>query len=114
MGRSALCAGEHGTLKEDIIRDNPVKATLAGGGRAFGAMIFELFSPGLPQICKNAGADFILYDMEHTGLGLETLKPLPFHPLDHYGDGMRLSLNTGSWIWGLPLVHASLSGPAHP
>jgi NAD(P)H dehydrogenase (quinone) len=23
-------------------------------------------------------------------LGLETLKPLPFHPLDHYGDGMRL------------------------
>jgi 2-dehydro-3-deoxyglucarate aldolase/4-hydroxy-2-oxoheptanedioate aldolase len=74
MGRSALCAGEHGTLKEDIIRDNPVKATLAGGGRAFGAMIFELFSPGLPQICKNAGADFILYDMEHTGLGLETLK----------------------------------------
>ena len=37
-------------------------------------MVFELFSPGLPQICKNAGADFILYDMEHSGLGFETLK----------------------------------------
>ena len=61
-------------LKENIIRTNPVKATLAGGGRAFGAMVFELFSPGLPQICKNAGADFILYDMEHSGLGFETLK----------------------------------------
>jgi len=56
------------------MRENPVKATIASGGRAFGAMIFELFSPGLPQICRNAGADFILYDMEHTGLGFETLK----------------------------------------
>jgi 2-keto-3-deoxy-L-rhamnonate aldolase RhmA len=55
-------------------RTNPVKKTLADGGRAFGAMIFECFSPGLPQICKNAGADFVLYDMEHTGLGFETLK----------------------------------------
>jgi 2-keto-3-deoxy-L-rhamnonate aldolase RhmA len=56
------------------MRDNPVKAKIATGGRAFGAMVFELFSPGLPQICKNAGAEFILYDMEHTGLGFETLK----------------------------------------
>lgn len=56
------------------MRDNPVKAKIARGERAFGAMVFELFSPGLPQICKNAGAEFILYDMEHTGLGFETLK----------------------------------------
>ena len=26
-------------------------------------MVFEFFSPGLPQICRNAGADFVLYDM---------------------------------------------------
>ena len=56
------------------MRDNPVKTTLASGGVAFGAMIFELFAPGIPQICRNAGADFVLYDMEHTGLGFETLK----------------------------------------
>ena len=31
-------------------------------------MVFEFFSPGLPQICENAGAEFVLYDMEHTGL----------------------------------------------
>ncbi len=37
-------------------------------------MVFEFFSPGLPQICKNAGAEFVLYDMEHTGLEFETLK----------------------------------------
>jgi 2-keto-3-deoxy-L-rhamnonate aldolase RhmA len=56
------------------MRDNPVKDRLAAGGRAFGAMVFEFFAPGMPQICRNAGADFVLYDMEHTGLGFETLK----------------------------------------
>ncbi len=56
------------------MRDNPLKARLATGGRACGAMAFEFFSPGLPRICANAGAEFILYDMEHTGLSFETLK----------------------------------------
>ena len=56
------------------MRDNPVKHTLAAGGKAFGAMVFEFFSPGLPQSCKNAGADYVLYDMEHSGLEFETLK----------------------------------------
>src|SRR5256885_14167711 len=56
------------------MRDNPVKHSLRAGGRAYGAMVFEFFSPGLPQICKNAGAEFVLFDMGHTGLGFETLK----------------------------------------
>jgi 2-keto-3-deoxy-L-rhamnonate aldolase RhmA len=56
------------------LRANAVKQTLSAGGSACGAMIFECFSPGLPQIARNAGAEFILYDMEHTGLGFETLK----------------------------------------
>ena len=56
------------------MRLNPVKENLARGGRAFGAMVFEMFTPGLPQICRNAGADYVLYDMEHSGLGFETLK----------------------------------------
>jgi 2-dehydro-3-deoxyglucarate aldolase/4-hydroxy-2-oxoheptanedioate aldolase len=56
------------------MRDNPIKKALQKGGTAAGAMVFELFAPGLPQICRNAGAEFLLYDMEHTGLGFETLK----------------------------------------
>jgi len=56
------------------MRDNPIKRRLRDGGTAAGAMVFELLAPGLPQICRNAGADFLLYDMEHTGLGFETLK----------------------------------------
>jgi 2-keto-3-deoxy-L-rhamnonate aldolase RhmA len=56
------------------VRDNPIKERLAAGGRARGAMVFEFFSAGLPRICRNAGAEFVLYDMEHTGLEFETLK----------------------------------------
>jgi 2-dehydro-3-deoxyglucarate aldolase/4-hydroxy-2-oxoheptanedioate aldolase len=56
------------------MRENPVKRTIGEGGRAFGAMVFECFTPGLPQICRNAGAEFVLFDMEHTGLGFESLK----------------------------------------
>ena len=39
-----------------------------------GSMVFEFFSPGIAQILKLAGAEFIIYDMEHTGIGLETVK----------------------------------------
>ena len=56
------------------MRANPVKSRLAAGDRAFGAMVFEFFTPGIAQICRNAGAQFVLYDMEHTGLSFETLK----------------------------------------
>ena len=55
--------------------ENPVKQTLAQGGRAFGSMVFEFFTPGMPRLLKNAGADYALYCMEHTGAGFETLKP---------------------------------------
>jgi 2-keto-3-deoxy-L-rhamnonate aldolase RhmA len=57
------------------MRDNAVKKSLAAGGRAFGSMVFEFFTPGMPRIAANAGAEFALYCMEHTGAGFETLKP---------------------------------------
>jgi 2-keto-3-deoxy-L-rhamnonate aldolase RhmA len=57
------------------MRDNPVKQALAAGGRALGSMIFEFLVPAMPRLLKNAGAEFALYCMEHTGAGFETLKP---------------------------------------
>ena len=44
------------------------------GDQVLGAMMFEFFSPGIAQILKLAGCEFVLYDMEHTGMSLETLK----------------------------------------
>lgn len=46
------------------------------GDTVRGAMVFEFFTPGVSQVLAQAGAEFALFDMEHTGLGLETLKSM--------------------------------------
>ena len=52
----------------------PLKPTVLAGEPVVGAMTFEFFSPGMSAILANAGCRFVFYDMEHTGLGFETLK----------------------------------------
>ncbi len=58
------------------MQENLIKLRLEAGGHAFGAMIFEFFSPGMPQIAKAAGAEFVLFDMEHSGITIETAKAM--------------------------------------
>lgn len=56
------------------MRDNLLKRRVMAGEPAFGTMAFEFFVPGLPQMVQAAGAQFLLLDMEHSGMGYETLK----------------------------------------
>jgi len=56
------------------MRTNPVKEKLLAGKPVFGAMGWEFLVPGLPQIVKTAGSEFLLIDMEHAGTSYETLK----------------------------------------
>ncbi|MCX8503266.1 MAG: aldolase/citrate lyase family protein [Beijerinckiaceae bacterium] len=56
------------------MRTNPVKTALGSGQVAFGTMVFEFFTPGLCQILHVAGASFVILDMEHSGVGIETIK----------------------------------------
>src|SRR6266404_164272 len=56
------------------MRDNPVRKRLAAGGNAFGVMAFEFFTPGLAPVLAAAGAEFVLLDMEHSGVSIETVK----------------------------------------
>lgn len=56
------------------MRENPLKQKLLKGQHAFGAMAFEFFTPGLPQIVRSAGAEFLMLDKEHSGVGFETVK----------------------------------------
>lgn len=53
-----------------------LKESLRQNGRAFGSMAMEFLTPGLPAIIAATGAEFALFDMEHTGAGLETMKML--------------------------------------
>ena len=52
----------------------PIKSRLASGGVVLGTMAFEFPSPGLARIVANAGAEFLILDMEHSGWGFETIK----------------------------------------
>ena len=56
------------------MRTNPVKQKLAAGGSAYGTMVFEFSSPGLPAALVAAGADFALYDMEHSGFTMAEMR----------------------------------------
>jgi 2-keto-3-deoxy-L-rhamnonate aldolase RhmA len=40
----------------------------------FGHFIVEFATPGIGHILKSAGCDFVLFDLEHSGFGLETVK----------------------------------------
>ena len=53
-----------------------LKERLRTQGHVFGSMAMEFLTPGLPAIMAAAGAEFGLFDMEHTGAGLETMKTL--------------------------------------
>lgn len=57
---------EQGSLRRRAMAGEPVP----------GAMVFEFFTPGMAQLLHLAGAQFAMFDMEHTGLSLETLKTL--------------------------------------
>lgn len=58
------------------MRTNRVKHALAEGGVAIGTMIFEFNTPGIGRIAAQAGAEFIVFDMEHTGWSIETIRML--------------------------------------
>jgi 2-keto-3-deoxy-L-rhamnonate aldolase RhmA len=55
------------------MRHNDVKAKLGRGETVIGTMMFEFQSNGIGPIVSNAGAEFVLYDTEHTGWGWETV-----------------------------------------
>ena len=56
------------------MRDNVIKKKALAGEPVFGTFGWEFLVPGLPQIVKSSGADFLLIDMEHSGVSYETLK----------------------------------------
>jgi 2-keto-3-deoxy-L-rhamnonate aldolase RhmA len=58
------------------MRDNDVRRTLETGGSTVGLMVFEFGTPGVARMARAAGAEFVLYDMEHSGFSPETVKML--------------------------------------
>src|SRR6204780_5803570 len=40
----------------------------------FGPFVVDFATPGIGHILKSAGCDFVLFDLEHSGFGFETVK----------------------------------------
>ncbi|MGQ9552567.1 MAG: HpcH/HpaI aldolase family protein [Anaerolineae bacterium] len=55
---------------------NPLKEALAKGRLVVGHMVMEFTVPAIAQILRPLAPDFVLFDLEHTGLSLQTLAPL--------------------------------------
>ena len=58
------------------MRENPVKRALAAGGIPIGTMVGEFLTSNVPRLVNSAGADFVLYDLEHSGFGIDRLRDL--------------------------------------
>jgi len=54
--------------------ENAVTRAIAERGVAVGAMMFEFDTPGIMRILAAAGADFALFDLEHTGWDARSLR----------------------------------------
>jgi len=58
------------------MRENAVKRTIASGGISLGTMAFEFNTTGLARLAAGAGAEFVIFDQEHTGWSVETIRML--------------------------------------
>ncbi len=58
------------------MRENPVKRALAEGGIALGTLVFEFDTTGIARLAAGAGAEFVIFDQEHTGWGLDRIRML--------------------------------------
>lgn len=51
-----------------------LRQKVQAGQRCVGGMVFEVFTPGIAQILAQSGCKYAIYDMEHAGASIETLK----------------------------------------
>lgn len=58
------------------MKENRVKRTLREGGVSIGTMVFEFNTTGIARLAAEAGAEFAIFDMEHTGWSVETIRML--------------------------------------
>jgi len=65
-------------IEEQGLKMNTVemKDSLQQGKVIIGTWVHEFNSPGLPRLLKSTGVDFVVYDMEHSGFGIDTVRTL--------------------------------------
>lgn len=58
------------------MKSRELKRHLRSGQVAIGTWVFEFNTPGIARLLATTGVDFIAYDMEHSGFGIESIRSL--------------------------------------
>jgi len=58
------------------VRENTVKLKLGAGGVSLGTMVFGFASTNVARAAAAGGAEFVVFDQEHTGFGIDTIREL--------------------------------------
>ena len=56
------------------MRENPVRRRLDAGEVVLGTMVTEFATPAVARLTAAAGAEFTLFDLEHTGYGIDHMR----------------------------------------
>jgi 2-dehydro-3-deoxyglucarate aldolase/4-hydroxy-2-oxoheptanedioate aldolase len=64
--------------RNDVPRKS-LRQRAMSGEMVLGAMVFEFYAPGIAKVLEHAGAEFVIFDMEHTGVSLETIRSQVAH-----------------------------------
>ena len=74
--RKSQIANPKSHKEEEAMKTNKVKRKLRQGEIALGTLVFEFGTPGIPRLCELAGAEFVIFDMEHTRFTIERIGEL--------------------------------------
>jgi 2-dehydro-3-deoxyglucarate aldolase/4-hydroxy-2-oxoheptanedioate aldolase len=75
-----------------------IKDRLASGDVVVGTMVFEFSTSGIGRLIAQAGAEFVIYDMEHTGWTGETTRGLLASTPAELVPIVRVPANRYSWV----------------
>jgi 2-dehydro-3-deoxyglucarate aldolase/4-hydroxy-2-oxoheptanedioate aldolase len=100
-----------------------LRALLASDAIPVGHLIFEFATPGIGYLVKNAGADFLMLDLEHSGFSYETAKhavnsaraadlPIIVRVPSHDPSHLSRACDAGADGVMAPLVHSAAEAKA--
>lgn len=95
------------------MNSHAMKQALEKGEVVVGTWVFEFATPGIARLLASTGVEFVVYDMEHSGFGLDTIRALiaQTRPL-HLAALVRPPANEYHLI--APLLDAGASGVIVP
>ena len=100
-----------------------LRALLDSDAVPVGHLVFEFATPGIGYLLRNAGADFLLFDLEHSGFGFETAKlavlsaraadlPIIVRVASHDTKDLARACDAGADGVMAPLVHSAAEAKA--